>query len=130
MDNSVFLKDCIRISGGTAHVEARLALWSSDRTRHIVAHMVVQDSLHGILDPSFEVALHPDVRYVSKIHEILEGESWPSTAATGLSKRELVNNFIELTKIARQINEHDEILVSDIVYYNDQADYVEQQFIM
>lgn len=121
LDNAVFLKDSLLASGRHARVQAVIATWTDASRVNAVVHMVVVDAVQGILDPSFEVARHPNVHYATTINGSPFGQVHLS--AGGLSRRDAIAHFLDFIKHAKSINKG-MILLSDKEYYNAQADFL------
>lgn len=121
LDNAVFLKDSLTASGRHAQVQAVVATWTDASRVNIVVHMVVVDAVQGIIDPSFEVARHPNVQYATTINGSPLGQGHLS--AGGLSRRDAIAKFLDFIKHAKCINAG-MIPLSDKEYYNTQADHM------
>jgi hypothetical protein len=121
MDNAVFLKDTMTASGRHAQVQPVIATWTEGSDVKIMLHMVVLDAVQGLIDPSFEVARHQNVRYALAINGSLLGKGHLNT--TGLSRRDAVVQFLKFIDDAKRINAG-MILLSDPAYYNAQADFL------
>lgn len=120
VDNTLYLRDCLLANGMSARVEPCYAIWLDDDACGVVVHLVVNVmDLDGIMDPSYDVWHHKQIEYVKSFSDI------PSTNESfGLSRREMLENFLKLKEVADRVN-RGEFLLTNPKYYQAQADYCE-----
>lgn len=119
VDNTQYLRDCLLASGISARVEPRFAVWIDDDACGVVVHLIVAVG-DRFLDPSYDVFRHKQVDYIKSFNEITE----IAGMGKGLCKRDVIDSFVKLSKIADDINKG-ELCCTNGKYYLAQADYCE-----
>ena len=124
MTNSQYIYDSMRYSGvSAARVCATLVLHQGDMVLNIINHLVVRVN-DRIIDASYDVASLKGKKYCFTVAEFLE-------ACKELNlhlplKKKTIENFVHFLGISKRMNAG-EILVSDKIYYNKQADFVAER---
>lgn len=119
--NALFYKDCLNANGHKAKAKAVIARWVDEeyKINRLVIHMVVDIGDGHIIDPSYEITIK-NAEYNDKICALPK----ELIHHTGLLK-DTITKFIEFHSTAERINNNG-CLVSNLEYYNLQADYVEK----
>lgn len=126
LTNCQFYLDSMRASGLYAKAVAVLALdFAKDGSVAIITVHMVIETKDGIVDPSWEHSKNKNLQYVDTLAYI-NWSGCESMKIGGLSRRELVETFIEFIKNAEIINnDENKCLITDKAYYYAQADYCE-----
>jgi hypothetical protein len=129
LTNCQFFLDCMRASGLNAKAVAVLALdCAKDHSVAITTVHMVIETKDGVVDPSWEHSKNENLQYVKTL-SCLDWTGCENKEIEGMSRRELVETFIEFIKYAETMNnDEDTFLITDKAYYNAQADYCEKHF--
>jgi len=134
MSNSQYLYDCIKVNykNINVRVKAVFAFSSNSETETCVfvgGHLVVVLDNVNVIDPSYDIFSLKDISYFDNIKDLIDmfGDN-KYKLNTKIDLKKIIADHIHFKKIADRIN-NGEFLVSNTLFYNQQADYIENLYL-